>query len=76
MLREMERSSGAGERLGSRVSPTKGVGYPADLSGMRRTTAIALVSVALVSTAAVVGAYFVTHKTEPSQGKDLQQRAP
>ena len=41
---------------------------------MRRTTAIALVSVALVSTAAVVGAYFVTHKTEPSQGKDLQQR--
>lgn len=47
---------------------------PADLSGMRRTTAIALVSVALVSTAAVVAVYFVTHKIESSQRKDLQQR--
>lgn len=40
---------------------------------MRRTTAVGLVSVALVLTAAIVGAYVVTHKTEPSQGKDLQQ---
>ena len=41
---------------------------------MRRTTAVALVSMALVSTAAIVGAYFLRHKPEPSPGEDLQQR--
>jgi hypothetical protein len=41
---------------------------------MRRTTAVALVSIALVSTAAIVGAYFLMHKPEPSPGEDLQQR--
>jgi len=41
---------------------------------MRRTTAVALVSMALVSTAAIVGAYFLGHKPEPSPGEDLQQR--
>ena len=35
---------------------------------MRRTTAVALVSMALVSTAAIVGAYFLRHKPEPSPG--------
>jgi hypothetical protein len=41
---------------------------------MRRTTAVALVSMALVSTAAIVGVYFLRHKPEPSPGEDLQQR--
>jgi hypothetical protein len=41
---------------------------------MRRTTAVALISIALVSTAAIVGAYFLRHKPEPSPGDDLQQQ--
>ncbi len=46
---------------------------------MRRTTAVALVSMALVSTVAIstvaiVGAYFLWQKPEPSPGEDLQQR--
>jgi hypothetical protein len=41
---------------------------------MRRTTVVALVSIALVSTAAIVGAYLLMHKPEPSPGEDLQQR--
>jgi hypothetical protein len=40
---------------------------------MRRTTAVALVSIALVSTATIVGAYFLRHKPRPSSGKNLQQ---
>jgi hypothetical protein len=41
---------------------------------MRRTTAVALLSVAFVSTAAFVGACSLTHKAEPSVGEDFQQR--
>ena len=41
---------------------------------MRRTTAVALVSIVLVSTAAIVGAYLLSHKPEPPPEEDLQQR--
>jgi len=40
---------------------------------MRRTTAVALISTALLSTAAIVGAYLLWQKPEPSPGEDLQR---
>ena len=41
---------------------------------MRRSTAVVLVSVVLLLTAAIVGAYFLTHETEPSQDEALPQQ--